>query len=360
MILYIGLTVVTVALGLLVDNQVAVKPNSVSRQQMVNRILVAGIFALLFGVSACRIHVGNDYGGYLEIFEALHEGRHVSTEIGFNAVVLAVQFFFGAGQISSLVIFALFAFATVFFLLRAAFDQSEWFGYTVFLFMVQGYYFSSMTTVRYYFVLAIALYAMKYAIQKRWVPFVLWIVFASLFHKSVLFVIPVYFLATRKWKKWHLLLGAGVCATFLVFQEQYRRIIFYFYPFYENSQFDNGETSLINIAKCLGVLVLSLLYYRYAIRDREENRFYFYLNAGSLILYVFCSFIPEISRVGFYLNAGNIFLIPAVLKHIPDRKQQLFFGVAVTAAFCLYFALYLRGAYDVSLRLLPYKSWLFQ
>lgn len=360
MALYIGLTLVTVALSLLVNNRVTVQPNSVSRQQMVNRILVAAVFVLLFGVSACRIHVGNDYGEYLEIFQALHEGRHVSTEIGFNAVVLLIQFFFGTGQVSSLMIFAVFAFATVFFLLKAAYDQSEWFGYTVFLFMAQGYYFSSMTTVRYYFVLSIALYAMKYAIKRRWAPFVLWILFAALFHKSVLFVIPVYFLATRKWKKWHLLLGAGVCVSFLVFQEQYRRIIFYFYPFYENSQFDNGETSLLNIAKCLGVLVLSLLYYKYAIRDKEENRFYFYLNAGSLALYVFCSFIPEISRVGFYLNAGNIFLIPGVLKSIPEKKQRIFFGAVATAAFCLYFILFLRGAYDVSLRLLPYKSWLFE
>lgn len=360
MILYIGLTVVTIALAFFINSTITVQPNRVSRQQLVNRILLVCIFLLLTSVSAFRTGVGNDYGEYLEIFQAVHEGRHVSTEPGFNLVVKAVQFFFGAGRASSLIIFAVFAFATVYFMLRAVYEQSEWFVYSFFLLMVQGYYFNSMTTVRYYFVLSVALYAMKYVKEKKWCSFVLWIVFAAFFHKSVLFVIPVYFLAQVNWKRWHIFLASGVCVTFMLFQEQYRRIIFHFYPYYENSQFDNGQTSLINIAKCAGVLVLSLLYYKQAVKDSKENRFYFYLNLGSLILYVFCSFIPEISRVGFYMNVSNIFLVPSVIKSIPEKRHKWFLGTVITVAFCLYFAVFLRGAYQEGIRLLPYKSFLVE
>ncbi len=359
MILYIGLAVITVAAAFFVNNKTMIQSNRVSRQQMTNRILVAGIFALLFAVSACRIAVGNDYWEYTEIFQLIHQNRHVSTEIGFNLVVRAVQFLFGTGKVSYLVIFGIFSFATVWFFLKAIYDQSEWFVWSVFLFMTGGYYFSSMTSVRYYFVLAVALYAMKYALKKQWTPFILLIVFAAFFHKSVLFVIPIYWLARRKWKKWHILLGAGLIGTFLVFQDVYRRIIFFFYPFYENSMFDNGDTSLVNIAKCLGVLVLSLIYYKCAIGENEANQFYFFLNLGALALYVFCSFIPEISRVGYYLNVTNIFLIPGILKAIPHKKQRIFFSAAVAVAFCLYFALFLYKSYDVSIRLLPYLNWIF-
>ena len=344
MILYIGLTVVTVVMAFFVNNRIATQPNSITRQQMTNKILMVGIFLLLFSVSACRVGVGNDYNEYLEIFHNLHEGVHVSTEKGFNVLVKAVQYLFGTGTASGLVIFAIFAFLTVYFLLKATYDQSEWFVWSFFLLMSQGYYFSSMTTMRYYFALSVALYAMKYAIAKKWLPFVLWILFAALFHKSVLVVVPVYFLATIKWKKWHIIPVAGVCVSFLLFQEPYRKIVFYFYPFYENSQFDTGETSLLNIIKCVGVLVLSLLYYKCAIKDKKENLFYFYLNIGALILYTFCSFIPEISRVGFYLNVSNIFLIPGILRSIPDKKQRIFFKVAVMVAFGLYFALFLYRA----------------
>lgn len=360
MILYIGLAVVTVALAAFVNNRFAVQQNTVSRQQMCNRILTGCIFTLLFSVSACRIAVGNDYWEYTEAFSLIAQNRHVSMEIGFNLVVRAVQFFLGLGKPAYLTIFGIFSFGTVYFMLRAIYEQSEWFACSVFLFMTGGYYFSGMTSVRYYFVLAIALYSMKYVLNRQWGKFLFWILFAAFFHKSVLFVIPVYWLASRNWKKWHMVFAVVLCGTFLVFQDVYRKIVFYFYPFYENSVFDNGETSLMNILKCACVLVLSLLYYKAAVKDRKEVRFYFFLNLGALMLYVFCPFIPEISRVGYYLNVTNIFLIPAVLIRIPDKKQRIFFAAAVAVAFCLYFALFLRSAYDVGIRLLPYRNWIFQ
>lgn len=359
MILYLSLTAAVLVLSVFVNNQIKTGPGIVSRQQLCSYVLFAGMLLLLAGVSALRFYVGNDYGEYLQIFADLSQGRHVSTEIGFNAVVLLVQYFFGTGEASARIIFALFAFGTVFFFLRAIYDQSRWFWYSLFLFMMQGYFFNSMSQMRYYFVLSIALYAMKYVLQKRWGMFLFWILFASLFHKTVLLVLPVYFAATWAWKKWHALPVAGFCATLLLFPEVYRRLLFLIYPFYENSIFDTQTTSATNIVKCLGVLVLCLLYYKQAIKEDAVNRFYFFLNIGALLLYICCSFMPVISRVGYYMNISNLFLIPGVLQKIPDRKQKLIFTAATTAAFAVYFAAFLYKAYGTDIRLLPYTDWIF-
>ncbi len=360
MILYLGLTVVVVALAYFVDNKATIQSNRISRQCMLNRVILGTMFFLLFCVLAFRVDVGNDYGEYLDIFNDLHLGNHVSTEFGFNIVVHIVQFFFGTGVGSARIIFALFAAPTVWFMLRALHDQSDWFVFSVFLFMANGYYFSAMTSVRYYFVLAIAVYAMKYVLQGKWLPFIAWIVFAACFHKSVLLVIPVYFIASRNWKKWHMLLLLALCASFLLFEDFYRRIIFTFYPFYENSVFDNGETSLINILKSFAILAFCLLYYKSVVEKDKKIQFWFYLNLGSLVLYTCCSFIPEISRVAYYLNVSNIFLVPAVLCKIPDKKQKTFFGVVIAVAFLAYFAMFLYKSYNVEVGLLPYKTWLFE
>ena len=361
MILYLGLTVMTVALAYFVDNKATnIQSNRISRQCMLNRVMLGTMFFLLFCVLAFRVDVGNDYGEYLDIFNDLHLGNHVSTEFGFNIVVRIVQFFFGTGVVSARIIFALFAAPTVSFMLRGMHDQSDWFVFSVFLFMANGYYFSAMTSVRYYFVLAIAVYAMKYVLQGKWLPFIAWIVFAACFHKSVLLVIPVYFIASRNWKKWHMLLLVALCVSFLLFEDFYRRIIFTFYPFYENSVFDNGETSLINILKSFAILVFCLLYYKSVVEKDRKIQFWFYLNLGSLVLYTCCSFIPEISRVAYYFNVSNIFLVPAVLFKIPDKKQKIFFGVVIGAAFLAYFVMFLYKAYNVEVGLLPYKTWLFE
>ena len=168
----------------------------VTRVQMKNRILAAAVFLLLFGVSACRIAVGNDYWVYRSDFLLIEQGRHTSFEFGFIWVVRFLQSLLQHDQY--LPIFAFFAFFTVLFFVRGMYEQSEWFGYSVFLLMTAGYYFSSLNSIRYYLVLSIALYSMKYVLNGDWFRFCLWILFAACFHKSVLVVIPLYFLASKK------------------------------------------------------------------------------------------------------------------------------------------------------------------
>lgn len=373
--IYLILTVLVVALGWFVNLTAAGsgdlrygygkrlkgscgKYAGVTRQQMLNRILIIAVFLLLFAVSACRIAVGNDYWVYRSNFLLIEQNRHVSFEFGFVWTVRFLQSMLDHDQY--LPIFAVFSFFTVLFFVRGMADLSDQFCFTVFLMMTGGYYFSSLNSVRYYLVLAIAMYSIKYVLREEWGKFIFWILIAAAFHKSVLVVIPLYFLASREWKKWHMLLLAAGCASLLLFQDFYRRIIFYFYPFYEGSMFDTGETSLTNIVKCAAVLVLSLLYYKKTIQGDKNNRFYFYCNLGALVLYVFASFIPEISRIGYYLNITNIFLIPGIIVKIPEKRQRILWTVLVAAAYLAYFALFLRSAYSTDIRLLPYRNWIFQ
>ncbi len=373
--IYLILTVLVVALGWFVNLPAARSENlkygfggrmqggckryvGVTRQQMLNRTLIVAVFLLLFAVSACRIAVGNDYWVYRSDFLLIEQNRHVSFEFGFVWVVRLLQSILDHDQY--LPVFAVFSFFTVLFFVRGVAELSEQFCFTVFLLMTGGYYFSSLNSVRYYLVLAIAMYSIKYVLRDEWGKFILWILIAAAFHKSVLVVIPFYFLASREWKKWHMLLLAAGCASLLLFQDFYRGIIFYFYPFYEGSMFDTGETSLTNIAKCAAVLVLSLIYYRKTIQNDKKNRFCFYCNLGAVLLYMFASFIPEISRIGYYLNITNIFLIPGIIVKMSGKRERILWTVLVVTAYLAYFALFLRSAYNTDIRLLPYRNWIFQ
>lgn len=367
MTVYLSLTVITCVLALFVNNRDYVQFHrekqtvGLTRQQAVNLLMAFAIFALLAGVSACRIAVGNDYWVYRFQFNLIMQGRHVSYEWGFNLVVWLIQSLFGYDNY--LPVFAVFSVASAFFMVKALYDQAEWFAASVFLLMTGGYYFSSLNSVRYYFVLAILLYATKYALKKEYRKFILWICFAACFHKSILVVLPVYimarFLAEKKIPKSLYIIGGLFVASLLLFPWLYRRIIFFFYPFYENSAFDVVDVSYTNIAKCIGVLVLALLYYKGAVKDNVRNRFYFLLNLLGLVLYTFANFIPEISRIGYYLIVTQIFFIPSILLRIESKKSKVFFTLCVALAFLGYFALFLRSAYDVNVRLLPYLNWIF-
>lgn len=373
MAVYIVLTITVVLLGCLTDNREAARLHTsppsrdnalkrgMTREKALSIGVAVAIFILLAGVSAMRKAVGNDYWVYRFQFNLIMQGRHVSYEPGFNLVVWVIQYLFGYDNYFP--VFAFFSLVTCAFFVKALYDQAEWFAGSLFLLMTGGFYFSSLNSVRYYLVLAVAMYSMKYVLRGEYGKFVLWILAASLFHKSVLLVIPVYLLAGYlsgiRLKKWHYVAGGVVLASLLSGQELYRKIIFFFYPYYEGSAFDSGGLSVANIAKCLGVVVLGLLFARGSLKENRNHRFWFFLNLGGLAMYTCGSFIPEVSRVGYYLIAPQVLLIPGLLQDMKRGMARTVCTWGCALAFGFYFALFLRQAYDVNVRLLPYYNWIF-
>ncbi len=298
MILYITVAVFTALLAGMVDNHPGRQPHTVTRQQLMNKVCLWAIFIILFALSACRLNVGNDYAKYVEFMHLVNCDSYVPTEIGFN---LLVKLIYGlSGFENFLLVFAVYSFVTVLLFLLALYEQSDEFSLSFFLFMTLGYYFQTFSTVRYYLALAIALYSMKFVLRRQWGRFLILVLLGATFHKSLLVVIPLYFLASLRWKKWQLALAALFCTTFLFMQDFYLKVVVFLYPTYEDTEYLEGGTSYINILRCAAVLAFAGIVYLMERRGKagtlaEEPRFwfYFYLNLGALVLYTFCSFLPD-------------------------------------------------------------------
>ncbi len=377
-LIYILLVLITLLLAAFVDNRGYARafasyppasgrelpPGSCSvsdRQAFQNRVAGIAIFCLLTGVSACRIAVGNDYWVYRFNFRLIAQERHVASEGGFNLIVRGMQDLFGYDNY--LPIFALFSLLTCLFFCLALRDQGEYYLFSLFLLMTGGYYFNSLNSVRYYLALAMALYAMGFVLRKRYASFCVIILLAANFHKSVLLVIPVYLLAwgiahlrLRRW----MAIPAGLLLASLIFcQNLYRELFFTFYPFYRNSEFDISSFSLTNLAKCVAVLLLCLLFCRRRLAEDVILRFYLILNFLGLIVYCCGGFLPETSRIGYYMIISQVFLLPRAIGsiEIPWQKKICLWGTVL--AFTFYFAFLLKGMYAINIRLLPYLNWIF-
>ncbi len=401
MILYITIAVVTALLAGLVDNHPVRQSHTLTRQQLANRVCLAAIFLILFLLSACRLNVGNDYAKYVEFMHLVNCDAYVPTEIGFN---LLVKLIYGlSGYENFLLVFAFYSFVTVLFFLLAMYEQSDEFGLTFFLFMTLGYYFQTFSTVRYYLALAVALYSMKFVLRRQWGRFVILVALGATFHKSLLVVIPLYFLASLPWKKWQLAIAAVFCTTFLFMQDFYLKLVVFLYPTYEDTEYLEGGTSYISILRCAAVLAFAGIVYWMRCRENGEkndegvaeedkaleestktrgreagingeksvtnideetewNRrfwFYTYLNLGALVLYIFCSFLPIISRIGYYLMVSQILFLPMLLKAVPDKKWRRLFRAGILLAAVLYFAMYLKKGANDGVLILPYKTFFF-
>lgn len=367
MILYIAVTAVTVFLAGMVNNRPTTQPYKITRQQMCNRVCLTAIFLILFALSACRLNVGNDYAKYVEFMHLVNCDAYVPTEIGFN---LLVKLLYGlSGFENYLLVFAVYAFVTIRFFLRAMYEQSDDFPLTFFLFMALGYYFQTFSTVRYYLALAMALYSMKFVLRGQWGRFVLLALLGAAFHKSLLVIVPLYFLASLPWKKWQLAVAALFCTTFLFCQDFYLKLVVFLYPTYEDTEYLEGGTSYINIVRCLAVLAFAGVIYcrnRRAGKAQGESAdddrrfwFFFYLNLGALALYVFCSFLPIISRIGYYLTVSHILYLPMLLKRVENERWRRLFRLGILLAALCYFAVYMSRAGDEGTLILPYKTFFF-
>jgi len=363
MAVYIILTVVTVGMAYFVQ-----KPqernrsgSQITRLKMRNRILLCGIFVLLFLVSACRYYVGNDYTRYEEYFRLMMiEGSDgVPTETGFNLLVKGVQYILGSGERTNLLLFALFAGVTVFLFLKGIYDLSVDFSFSFLLFMTFGYYFNSMNTIRYYLALALAVISIKYVLQKEYLKFFLVVLLAASFHKSVLFILPVYILADFAWKKWQMFFLTVAAVAGFALQDLILKIIIRIYPTYADTAYLEAGTSFVNILRCIGIFAAGIWLYKETIQEDPSNRFFFQLNYLSLLLYLCGSFIPEVSRIGYYMNISQLFLLPGMVKALPSGRKQKIWRIIFISAAVLYFAAFLYKAYDPLIKILPYRTWIF-
>ena len=366
-LLYAMVAATTIGLACLVKNHPQPvnsqfhKRYEITRRQGLNALSLLAVFTILFLLSALRMEVGNDYETYVDTFHEIYVGGYVVTEPLFNLVVKVICEL--SGGENYVLVFAVFAFVTIALFLKVLYEQSEDFALSFFLFMTLGIYFRTFNTVRYYFVLALTLYSFRYLFRKEYVKFILIILLSAFFHKSVLVVIPIYFIALIPWKKWHVaVLGIGAVGMVLC-QNFIMKIALELYPSYKDTIYLETETGLsgnvASIFRCVLILALALVCYKEAIQNHKENQFYCKLNFLAILLYLCGSFLPLVGRIGYYLVTCQVLFIPSVIGCVKEeRKKKILLAVVIIAG-VIYFLIFLKTANQPGVRVLPYKSWLF-
>lgn len=364
MVLYLLISAAAVAAAAIVNKTEGMRAGS--RGSLLRRSCLFLIALILMIPAILRQETGNDYLRYVEFFHLASIDAYVPTEVGFNWLAKAVYGL--CGYENYLLLFAIYAVMTILAMLAVIRQQAENFCFSFFLFMMFGYYFQSFNTMRYYFALSLSLLAMTCLLRRQYAGFVILVLLASLFHKTALITLLLYPVAVRRWKKRELAAGVVPGLAVLLFHEKAMELLLSLYPSWEGTVDLAAGTSIswVNIAKCLAVLLLA--YYVKADEDPDTFRgrqLVMYRNSAyiGLLLYVFGWFIPEVSRICYYLTFTQIFYLPMLLSGLPEtekgRRQKKLLTILVIAAALVFFALFLRTAYRDTIKILPYKSFLF-
>lgn len=364
MVLYLLISAAAVAAAAIVNKTEGMRAGS--RGSLLRRSCLFLIALILMVPAILRQETGNDYLRYVEFFHLASIDAYVPTEAGFNWLAKTVYGL--CGYENYLLLFAIYAVMTILAMLAVIRQQAENFCFSFFLFMMFGYYFQSFNTMRYYFALSLSLLAMTCLLRRQYAGFVILVLLASLFHKTALITLLLYPVAARRWKKRELAAAVVPGLAVLLLHEKAMELLLSLYPSWEGTVDLAAGTSIswVNIAKCLAVLLLA--YYVRADEDPDTFRgrqLVMYRNSAyiGLLLYVFGWFIPEVSRICYYLTFTQIFYLPMLLSGLPEteqgRRQKKILTILVIAAALVFFALFLRTAYRDTIKILPYKSFLF-
>lgn len=144
--------------------------------------------------------VGIDYKQYATYFYQVHDGgwsflispaNGYRIEPGYSLLNYVVSLFTRDIHVFMLVVAILVVTLTAVLLYRVS--PIPWIG--MFVFASFGFYGNSLSFIRQCIAIAIFLYSIEFIKKRRFVPYLLIVLLAMTFHKSIIIMIPIYFIA---------------------------------------------------------------------------------------------------------------------------------------------------------------------
>lgn len=309
------------------------------------------VFFSILLVSMC-LFVGlrewcNDTGTYRDGYEYLTRAtgpilKGISWKIGDSPAFTIVNTTLKHIGFSSQDFLMFYAFVTNGLYLWFLRKYSTDFWLSLFLLWTMGVYLFSAAGMRQAVAVAIALIGVDRALQKKWVPFVIWIVVAAYFHPYALMFLAAPILTFAPWtsRTWFLLLIFLVIGFSL--QSLMGTILDITSMMGKNYSEESFTGEGVNVFRLLVVwspILLSFLAREGMQRSRDEKNNLF-MNFSMLNAEIM--FIALFGTANYFARLANYFLIyqtlalPWMFRYF-DGKSRRLLKIIVLAAYLLYF-----------------------
>lgn len=314
-------------------------------------------FLMLFLMSALRFDVGWDYESYYNLIEKnmkFYEAQLDRLE-PLNQLLIKISQYFEFTQfyfiITSLII--------CFYFYATFRSYSSNFAVSTLLFLsLPIFFFSSLAIIRQFTALAIVFYSFKYIEFRQILKFSLFLIIATLFHKSAIIAFPLYYLF--RWKPhfyfFPIIYVFGFFSSDLLYL-MVENVLPQYLKYLDKSIGQGGDKVLI----LFQILGLFLLFFINRLK-RQQTRNNFYFLSFFVGLFVWSS-LAKYGHAGFrgglYYIVFFLLLVPNIIIEIKQKKLL----VEVTYTICFFFfllTLYLGKMNPKKDPNIPYRTFLFK
>lgn len=278
-------------------------------------------FIILTTFVAVRFNWGNDYLGYLEIFQRICS--YASTEEAFRFEVVEFGWVFLNRLFKPLGFFGLTIALTIFeyFVLYRfvkRYVPKEWFWLAVFIFTFNpAFLLVTSSMMRQFLAMTIVLISIKYIFRRKWYVALLFVILASSFHASALILLPFCYIGFISFPISRMN-AVVIFAVYLVLHFSAATLFKdYFFSILALEQFDKYEVYVADVSKegdiGLGVVFNMILLFLILLNHKyqyPEVRLLFLLFFISNIFSLFGTIAPLTVRLGYYFAIFMIVVYP--------------------------------------------------
>ena len=255
-------------------------------------------------------------------------------EIGYRAIIKIIGYITDNENVFFLIVALFFAFSLGIFITRNSKNRFM----SLILYFTVGAFSFQVSGIRQSLAMTILLFSFEYIKERKLVKFLITVFIASLFHKSAVVIVPMYFLAYIKMNIVSFVMfaiGGGVICVYVIPLMQLFQKITNRYEVYAPIGFSGG--GFVVILMYIITIVVSYMYMNSLEKQNKHNVFFFNMAFVSLLLYILRYFIGIAERISFYYQFAFIILLPNVIEAIPDDKTRRIVRACALVLACLLF-----------------------
>ena len=233
---------------------------------------------------------------------------------------------------------------------------SNYFNFTLFLYITSGIYFESFNAMRQYLAVAILFQAMNYIFKKDVIKYIICIIFATSFHFSAIVMLPMYWLVQVKNKK---KVCKYIIIIFIVIFIAFSTVMNFLGTLMNklenyNEAYNSDKSYGVNIIRvlviALPVILLVKQYEKIIKKDKKLEIMYIY--SVMCMMIIICSYkYVHIARLSSYFLLQEILIIPELIYLIKKQKNRI---IILLLTYSLYFT---YGYIDASKNLVEYRNY---
>lgn len=296
------------------------------------KILSIGIILVVF--SGFREGVGTDFNMYKNIFYNINklDGYYFGDlERGY---ILLNKTLHGINP-NHRILFIGTSAIIIGLILNSVYNYSKKYLLSIVLFICMGYFHSGFNGIRQHLALAIFVYSIRFIANKKIFKYVICIFIASLFHKTSLMMIPLYFINRIQFKtKSFLLTTIPILMIGLAYDFIIKYIVIlspYYYEKYLNTDYFKvgigGTTNYIYILSLLIVYIISILMYNKISLEYKDVKIFIIIAGISLMFMILGLKSLLFFRISLYFSISFIFLIPMILDSINIKLRLAIYPI---------------------------------